>query len=199
MRAGECCALDWKDVKLERGLLHVRHSYSKRSGMKSTKSGKPRTVPINPILGAALRSYHERLGEPESGPVLLSEYGKRLKANVVSGWHWPRICIAAGLADQTNRRQLHHRHASTSCATTAASFWLAEGMPLDQVSDLLGHGNVNFTRRVYIHQLEHDERAKRALNHPSTRFVHKMAQLGVMLPASEPLYFGSAHAPDCLS
>lgn len=55
-RTGELIALEWKDVCFESKLIHINKSYSSRvKGIKSTKSGKWRDIPINSELEKLLR------------------------------------------------------------------------------------------------------------------------------------------------
>ena len=56
-RAGELAALDWADVDLEHGIIHIHRSLdSKRGrGMKATKSEAARRVPIEPELMPLLK------------------------------------------------------------------------------------------------------------------------------------------------
>ena len=56
-RAGELAALEWGDVDLEHGTIHIHRSLdSKRGqGLKSTKSAVARRAPIEPALSPLLR------------------------------------------------------------------------------------------------------------------------------------------------
>lgn len=44
MRRGEARGLLWKDVDMEKGLIHIRHNYMDMDGQKSPKAGSSRTV-----------------------------------------------------------------------------------------------------------------------------------------------------------
>ena len=52
LRAGEILAIQVRDVEQDR--LHVRHSWSILDGLKSTKTGKDRSVPLIPIVRNSL-------------------------------------------------------------------------------------------------------------------------------------------------
>jgi hypothetical protein len=68
---------------------------------------------------------------------------------------------------------------------TAGSFWLADNVPLDVVSKWLGPRAVDYTRKVYIHDLDHDERGLRGLYQLSERLVGRMKVLGIELRATD--------------
>ena len=68
-RAGELAALDWSDIDLEHGTIHIHRSLDVKRGrgVKATKSDAARRVPIEPELLPLLKSM-----QPESkrGPVV---------------------------------------------------------------------------------------------------------------------------------
>ena len=192
LRAGECCALDWEDlVNAERnGLNHrltIWRSYSNHvDGMGPTKSRKKRTIPLSPVLHAALVAYWNALGQPLKGPVLLDEDGKRMEGRALGPRHWPEAQMRMGLTDPENKRRFHHRHRYHDLRHTAGSFWLTAGVPLDVVSRWLGHANIDTTWKIYMHQLKHDDRGLSGLNQLSDQLVARMSALGACLPTSEP-------------
>ncbi len=62
-RAGEVNALTWADVDLERGVVHIHRSASRRTGeSKSTKTGGTRRVPVEPHLLPLLCAMHTEAG-----------------------------------------------------------------------------------------------------------------------------------------
>lgn len=62
-RAGELRALEWRDVDLEHGIVHVHQAFERRSReVQTTKSGKGRRVPIEPTLMPLLRAMHRESG-----------------------------------------------------------------------------------------------------------------------------------------
>ena len=60
MRQGECLALT--SSCLHDTHIHVKYSWDRKYGLKSTKSGKERYVPIPPALSLELKSLAERRG-----------------------------------------------------------------------------------------------------------------------------------------
>ncbi|MCR5623098.1 MAG: tyrosine-type recombinase/integrase [Treponema sp.] len=57
MRCGEILALRGEDLDMEKGRIHVRHSWSAKDGLKSTKNGDERTAvcPIPSLMAALAR------------------------------------------------------------------------------------------------------------------------------------------------
>jgi len=73
LRAGELEALEWGDVDLEHGIVHVTRAIDRKTGEpKSTKSGETRRLPIDPNLRPLLqRLYDARKAElPPGGDVV---------------------------------------------------------------------------------------------------------------------------------
>jgi integrase len=70
-RAGELAALQWGDVDLEHGTMHVHKSIDRmrKIDVGSTKTETARRVPIEPKLLPLLRVLHKRAGG--KGPVAL--------------------------------------------------------------------------------------------------------------------------------
>ena len=73
MRFGELTALQWNDVQEDLGLILVRRSQY-RGKVTTPKTGKTRSVPLHPLMAAALRDHRRLLvaqGRPVMGTALL--------------------------------------------------------------------------------------------------------------------------------
>jgi integrase len=74
VRAGELQALDWSDVDLDRGIVHVHRSIERfgehKYREKSTKTGEARKLLIEPALLPLLRALHAEAGAPTTGRVV---------------------------------------------------------------------------------------------------------------------------------
>ena len=56
-RAGELAALDWSDVDLEHGTLHIHRAFNfKRASVKPTKTGTARRIPVEPGVVTLLKA-----------------------------------------------------------------------------------------------------------------------------------------------
>jgi integrase len=73
LRPGELAALEWADVNLDRGYVHVHQAFDLQSGeLKSTKTGTTRKVPIKLELRPLLETMKTEVGgefSVESGGV----------------------------------------------------------------------------------------------------------------------------------
>jgi integrase len=159
MRESEACGLQWEDIDLSKRMIHVRHQMTRLGQVTErlkTKKAR-RSIPVNEMLYQALVN-HASL-EERHGQVLSGANNQPMRSYVVIQTIIPKVMKRAGLVkdDGTHKFTAHQlRH-------FAGSIWLAEGMPLDQVSRLLGHGSSAITQKVYIHQLQHDDRAAVAI------------------------------------
>jgi integrase len=161
MRRGELCALQWPDIEYDKGTIYVSKSLEETDeglNPKSTKSGKPRRIEVDPYVLDVLRD-HQR--EQEEHRAL---YGPNYRAdlNLVfarpDGYYYSpdklgtRIKAAlrrAGLGS-LSMHSLRHTHASQL---------LSDGTPVAVVSERLGHANPNITYGIYAHAMPTDQRA----------------------------------------
>ncbi len=117
MRSGECWALLWEDVDLVKRLIRVNKSYSKRyavynresRGIKSTKNGRWRHVPISDQLMGLLAEIKEVTGSQENvlprlvswkngdGPNVLRDFLRRIGIDKKVVLHTLRACFATHL------------------------------------------------------------------------------------------------------
>lgn len=140
LRMGELIGLRWRDIDLERGRLTVARS--------KTRKGE-RTINMPDFLVDTLHE-HRVLQERDrellpkdwnpDGLVFPSEAGTRLWEGNLRGT-FKRHLRAAGLRP-IRFHDLRH---------TCASYLLNEGVPLKQVSDILGHAQTSTTTEIYWH------------------------------------------------
>jgi integrase len=153
MRQGELIALRWQDVNLDAGVLRVARALD-RAGeghtFKEPKTERSRRTPDLPAsVVAALRAHRDRqhferqaAGRHwhESGLVFVSPIGTALDpANLLKAFK--RHLKAADLPEM-RFHDLRH---------SAASMMLADGLPLNVVSGVLGHSLTSTTLDVYAH------------------------------------------------
>ena len=147
LRKGEILGLDWEDIDLDGGWLHVRRTYVKSEDGADTKKPKTenstRDIPISKYADGLLRE----LG-PGSGPVVVGKDGERVS---------PRNAVYVmqrfqESADVPNVTILSLRH---SFATTA----IRAGANVISVSKWLGHASITTTLDRYVKPLQHDLKA----------------------------------------
>jgi len=154
MRMGELAGLHWHRVDTARGLIAVVESWdpTARRVKAYPKSRKPRAVPITDRAAAALAELRARrdgastcglphsTGRCHSPLVLRTSAGNPVDPHNF-GWKvWRPACEAAGVS---GARPHDMRH-------TYASWLVQRGVPLQQVSELLGHSSMAVTQR-YAH------------------------------------------------
>jgi len=130
LRVGELVSLDVGDVGWERGHRTVRFV---------GKGGKPRRRALTPAAGAALDAYLAGRDPAVSGPLFVTASGARIDRHAVFRLV-RRLAREAGIAGGERMSPHSLRHAF---ATTAR----AEGVPLEDVQDAMGHADPRTTRR----------------------------------------------------
>ena len=128
MRSGEIMSLEWSDIDMRRGVIEVRNKSDFR-----TKSGRDRTIGINPALAGDLRKHPRRLG---CDHVLHHDGDRYLTLQKM----WNRIVSAAGVR-YLKFHALRH---------TCASHLVMSGADLPTVQKMLGHANIS-TLMIYSH------------------------------------------------
>jgi integrase len=160
LRKGETLALTWDDIDIDLEASPARLSVSKSWSSDGKKGGhmtKPksrrsrRTVPIPPATAQVLRALRaatvQTFGESIGALHLFGSAvsGKPFDAQAPNH-ALTRICKAQGL----KHARVHDlRH-------TYGSVMLAKGVPLEVVSERMGHANPTITLNVYRHLLERE-------------------------------------------
>ncbi|GIW28758.1 MAG: site-specific integrase [Meiothermus sp.] len=152
LRLGEALGLQWQDVDLEAGVLRVSRAYSANRITLPKTHTSARTVPIPRATLERLRAYRdwwrERLGEypptgmwvfPGDDPSKPLDY--RAPAHLLT-----RVTKKLGIP-HVRVHDLRHSY---------GSHLLANGAPLELVSERMGHANPNITLGVYRHLLQHE-------------------------------------------
>jgi len=139
MRKGEILSLKWADVDMKNRFIFLRNT--------TTKSGKPREIPINDTLYGVLKSLPRRIDVPWVFPnpsdLKPAKDGKPVKSvnpigDVKNSFR--AACTKAGIRDFTFHDLRH----------TFASHLVMEGVDITTVSRLLGHASLTMTLR-YAH------------------------------------------------
>jgi site-specific recombinase XerD len=137
LRPGEMYFLEWTDLDLERGKLHVD---SKLHLGFHIKTYERRTIP----MPADLKDYLVRLAKKKTSTfVLVNDDGDRPKSTDVMSTYFSRRVRAAGLKGHLYK--LRH---------TYGSHLAQAGRRLDEIRDLMGHKSV-MTTEIYAHLLPH--------------------------------------------
>lgn len=140
-RVSEVMGLDWSDVNLVRRRVTVRQRLYR--GLDAPKSETSRReIRISPRMAERLRELRESRGEvSDDDPVFTSPEGARLDyANVYKRVLKPAM-LAAGIGHGAFHRLRH------TCGTELRR----RGATLEEIQLHLGHHDLGFTRRVYVH------------------------------------------------
>ena len=153
LRRGEALGLRWDDVDLNAGIVTVRRSLQRTGGklvvgdVKTAKSRRSINLP-DPVK-KALKAHKTRQAKD------------RLAAG--SDWSDTGFVFTTKLGTPVDPRNLYrdlrkftekaglgawHPH---ELRHSAASIMLAQGVPLETVSDVLGHSSIRMTADVYAH------------------------------------------------
>jgi len=155
LRAGEVLALRWLHVDLAGGILHVKRTRTRTA--KGFTDGKPKTassardiklVPfaLDALKRQRIRQAQERLqlGDAwvDEDRVFPSGVGTAMDASNLRK-HWLKLLAQAGLPE-VHFHDLRH---------SAASWLLSQGVPVTDVSEMLGHADPSITMRIYAHAM----------------------------------------------
>jgi integrase len=161
-RRGELCGLQWADIDLDAGVVHIALSYLVRAGYKmrkDTKTHQDRHLAVDPVTVAVLSERHQQVQD------LLASVGLKLAPEAyvfcsdVPGatpwnpdWVTHKVAEAAQAAGVSlNIKALRHY---------TASQLLAGGIDLRNTAARLGHGGGGATLRHYADPVsEVDRRA----------------------------------------
>jgi integrase len=159
LRQGEAFALHWDDLDFSNRVLHVRHTLQELKADLSLVEPKTersrRTLELPEHLVEALEAHRDRMmkGGIEGQWVFCDSQGGPLrKSNFLRRDYYP-LLEQSGI-DRAARAFTFHdlRH-------TAATLMLSRGVPLLEVSEILGHEDEGFTLRTYAHVLPSMRRA----------------------------------------
>ena len=155
LRLGDCCCLAWNSVNLERGVIQLIPTKTRKHA-----HGQPVTIPIHPQLKAELSTpiseststrstCSTRLPSPFVNPTLADWY-KNSKWRISRGLelifkaaHIETSIRIEGRRTRTPEATFHSlRHTFVSSAANA-------GVPLPVVASIVGHSSTAMTRHYY--------------------------------------------------
>jgi integrase len=189
-RQGETLGLQWADLDLDAGVIHVRRQLLRDGTLAQPKTARgSRDVTIFPALVALLREHRKTaLARGHARPddfVFASATGGPMHYRNVVRRGLDKAAAAARLnLDGRPRLRWHDlRH-------TYASLLIGQGENVVYVSRQLGHADASITLKVYAHLFDAAEHARRASDRLEAGFA-KVLQSG---GASQPVASGTADA-----
>jgi integrase len=166
LRSGECSALRWQDVDLDKGTVTVRHTLQREKGeglvLLPPKSDKSRrTIELPTSCVTALKAHSERQRQErqlagsrwaETSHVFTSTIGTPIDDRKILK-EFDALVAAAKLPKQ----RFHDlRHACISLLG-------AQDVPLKVIAEIVGHSDIRLTQNVYQHvyqEARHDAAVK---------------------------------------
>ena len=153
LRIGELCALKWENIDLDRGFITINKTMQRikvttNTGKSKTKiiidtpksSASIRVIPIPEILLLKLKSFKSM-----SNTYLLTNTIEYIEPRIYQR-HFKSYLEACTIRDN-NFHTLRH---------TFATMAISRGVDIKTVSLLLGHTDVSFTMKRYVHpNMEH--------------------------------------------
>lgn len=148
LRAGEVLGLQWKDIDLDRRLLHVRRS-AWYGHVQTAKSKASETVlPIPQLLVTVLKKYHTQWKPNPQGFLFVTRNGRPPSSNKVVEYHLWAILDALEIP----RCGLHaFRHSHTALL-------LDSGATPKVVQRQLRHADARTTLEIYGHVIGEAQR-----------------------------------------
>lgn len=150
IRIGELCGLQWRDVDLEQGVLHITKTVQRVKDFSpdSTKKTKVlistpksmdsiRDIPIPSDIRALLKKYKT---QPCEDDFLLTGNKKCTEPRVVQ-YHFKQYLLD-GKISNANFHSLRHTFA-TRC--------IESGFDIKCLSEILGHSDISMTLNKYVH------------------------------------------------
>jgi integrase len=147
LRPGELRKLSWDHVDLDNEIIHVWGSASRTGHVKTPKSKRSLMLPKRAV--AALQA-HKKLQAAErltagaawqdNNLVFCHEDGRMYTSDALN-WRFSKMTKRAGIG---------HWHAHEG-RHTAVSIMSSNGVPLQEISDTVGHKSTHVTETVYRH------------------------------------------------
>lgn len=164
LRCGECAALEWRDVDMKNGVLHVRRTITRDSkgdliiGDSTKTKTSRRDIPINDNIRAIIEEQREQ-AELFGGKVFAMD-GRIFPAQ--NGKIWAAHVLGNTIRDALKRAErdgVHIEHFSPHATRdTFASLAIKKGVPLNTLKEILGHASLAMTADLYGHVYEEQKR-----------------------------------------
>ena len=145
MRVGELLALQWQDIDFAKREIHI-HSTKVRCRQEfndtKTKAGNRYIPIISDKLLSSLKEYRIRKGIIRTtGYIFEDANGGAMEYRNITRY-WTNIRKLTGI-----EKNIHcFRH-------TCATLWLEKGIPVAEVSRILGHSDPTITYSMYTHSI----------------------------------------------
>ena len=147
LRPGELRKLSWDHVDLEKGVIHVWQSASRTGDVKTPKSKRSLVLPgraVTALVAHRKLQVAERLAAGatwQDNNLMFCQEDGRMYTSDALNWRFSKMTRRAGIG---------HWHAHEG-RHTAVSIMSSNGVPLQEISDTVGHKSTHVTETVYRH------------------------------------------------
>lgn len=169
MRASEMRGLQWRDVDLDGGVVHVRRRVDKYGEFGPPKSDAgTRDIPISVGTVAMLKAWRKECPKGDLDLAFPTSTGAvEGHANLLHRMFHPAQ-IAAGIAIKTDKLDdngkpvMEAKFGLHALRHAAAALFIEQGFPPKKVQALMGHASLQMTFDVYgyLFPSDEDDRAK---------------------------------------
>lgn len=168
LRASELRGLQWADIDLDGGVLHVlrRADPYNKLGVPKSEAGT-RTVPIGPTVVTILKAWKENCPKGDLDLVFPNGAGNvESHANLLNRVFWP-IQIEAGVSVKTGDKDgngnpvMDAKYSLHALRHAAAAMWIDQGVTAKRIQVLMGHASIQqtFDRYGYLFEARDDDSA----------------------------------------
>lgn len=149
LRRGEIMGLTLSHIDFSAGVVHVRQALDAWDNVKAPKtSAGVRSVPLPLPVAQAILDYLPMAETDHRGLIFRGRGGEPwYSASWTKVWH--ALLLRSGFAPK-QEGDWRHFHALRHFAGSA---WLEAGVPLAEVSKLMGHAHMGVTAQVYAHAI----------------------------------------------
>ena len=158
LRLGELLGLQWQDVDLREGVLHVRRQFTRLGEYAPPKTKAAiRRIPLSEEMTRELAALRLRSRySSEDDPVFAARNGRPLKHRNATRRGFELAAAKAGIDDVTFHSMRH----------AFASRMIARGISSTVLAALMGHESSTITERRYVHLFDRqrtDEAVRQAM------------------------------------
>jgi integrase len=147
LRPGELRKLSWDHVDLDTGVIHVWRSASRTGEVKTEKSRRSLVLPMR---ATAALVAHRKLQAAERLAAGAAWNDENLVFCHEDGRMYSKDALNWRFSKMTRRAGIGHWHAHEG-RHTAVSIMSSNGVPLQDISDTVGHKSTHVTETVYRH------------------------------------------------
>lgn len=147
LRLGELIGLQWDAVDLDDAVLHVRQQLDRTGQLSTPKTKKSRRrVPLTTDVVTALREHRKALLSSglyrADGFVFPTKTSGPIPHRSVQRWAFAQARDLVGLPGHITFHDLRHAFASRAAH---------RGVPVNVLSEVMGHSHVGVTQKIYVH------------------------------------------------